>query len=256
MIELHGRGSGDRGLHRASPIANLVLLLVLVSTVLASPGLVAKAATFGLILLLLPVSGEPVTGFLRSLRFVLLFAGVLLVVQALSVRTGTALWPRGWLTDLGLVQGLGMALRFLVVLSASYLFVTVTDPDRLAQSLISIGIPYRYGYLLILALRFVPFFQRELRIVREAQRVRGIHASVRNPAAVVRAVRYTFVPVLVSALSRVDSIAMSMKGRCFGRFPTRTASHPLSYGWRDALVAALSAAWIGLTVLSRMEVWL
>ena len=255
MIELHGKGSGDRGLHRVSPIANLVLLLVLVSTVLASSGLVAKAATFGLILVLLPVSGEPVAGFLRSLRFVLVFAGVLLVAQVLSVRTGTPLWPGAWLTDSGLVQGLGMAMRFLVVLSASYLFVTVTDPDRLAQSLISMGVPYRYGYLLILALRFVPFFQRELRIVREAQSVRGIHVSVRNPAAVVRAVRYTFVPVLVSALSRVDSIAMSMKGRCFGRFPSRTTSHPLAYGWRDALVAALSAVWIGLTILARMEVW-
>ena len=255
MIGVHAQGSGERGLHKVSPLVNLALLLVLVSTVLASPGVVAKVATFGLILCLLPVSGEPVTGFLRSLRFVVVFAGLLLLVQAVTIRTGDPLWPRGWVTDQGLLQGLGMAMRFLVVLSASYLFVTVTDPDRLAQSLISIGIPYRYGYLLILALRFVPFFQRELLIVREAQRMRGIHVSVRRPRAVVRAARYTFVPVLVSALSRVDSIAMSMKGRCFGRFSTRTVSQPLSYGWRDAAVAALCAGWIALTILSRLGGW-
>lgn len=255
MIGLHGPGSGERGLHKVSPIANLVLLLVLVSTVLASPGIAAKTATFALILCLLPASGEPVTGFLRSLRFVLIFAGILFLVQALSIRTGSPLWHGGWVTDQGLLQGLAMAMRFLVVLSASYLFVTVTDPDRLAQSLISLGIPYRYGYLLILALRFVPFFQRELRIVREAQRVRGIHVSVRRPAAIVRAARYTFIPVLVSALSRVDSIAMSMKGRCFGRFSTRTTSQPISYGWRDGAVAALCAIWLGLIIVSRLEGW-
>ena len=256
MIGLRGQGSGDRGLHRVSPMANLVLLLVLVTTVLASPGVLVKAATFVLILCLLPASGEPVTGFLRSLRFVLIFAGILFLVQALTLRVGMPLRPGGWVTDQGMLQGLAMALRFLVVLSASYLFVTVTDPDRLAQSLISIGIPYRYGYLLILALRFVPFFQRELRIVREAQKVRGIHLSVRRPSAITRAARYTFVPVLVSALSRVDSIAMSMKGRCFGRYPNRTSAQSLSYGWRDGAVAGVCVLWIGLTVMSRLEGWL
>jgi energy-coupling factor transport system permease protein len=105
-------------------------------------------------------------------------------------------------------------------------------------------VPYRYAYLVILALRFVPFFQGELRAVRDAQRVRGIKLSVRGPRKILRSVRYTFVPVLVSGLHRVDAIAISMKGRCFGLSPTRTtSSRTARSGWS---LAALS---VGLAVV-------
>lgn len=250
------RRNGDRGLHRISPAANLLLLAALVGAVLASPGVVLKAATFGVILVLIAVSGEHLGGFARSLRFVFLFAVLLFVVQALSTETGTLILRTPAVTDDGVLAGAGMALRFLVVLTASALFVLVTDPDRLAQTLIRAGIPYRYGYVLILALRFVPFFRRELAIVREAQRIRGLVASVRRPRAIVRAVQYTFVPVLVSALSRVDSIAISMKSRCFGRFPQRTASRTERWGWRDGLAVGLCGVLAGLTILSRTRGWM
>ena len=216
--------SVEAGLHAATPTTNLVLLAALVGVVLASPSVVVRLGALGAVLLLAGWSGVPVGAFLRGLRFVLVFAAVLLVAQALSIREGTPLidgFPR--VTDVGLLAGAGMALRFLVVLSSSLLFVHVVDPDRLAGTLIRCGIPYRYGYLLILSLRFVPFFRRELRVVREAQRVRGLRPSVRSLRGIRQAIRYTFVPVLVSGLIRVDSIALSMKGRCFGLHPRRTA---------------------------------
>ena len=129
-----------------------------------------------------------------------------------------------------------MALRFLVVLSSSFLFVLTTDPDALASSFIRWGIPYRYGFTLILALRFVPFFRNELRVVREAQQLRGIQPSVRSVGQIRRAIRYTFVPVLISGLTRVDTIAMSMKGRAFGLHQRRTSSHRLALTIEDGLI--------------------
>ena len=230
------RGTATAGLHAASPAANVLLLAGLVGVVLASPSLVVRLGALGSVLLLAAWSGVPVGAFLRSLRFVLLFAFVLLVAQALSIREGAPL-VEGFvrITDVGLLTGGGMALRVLVVLSSSLLFVYVTDPDRLAGTLIRAGIPYRYGYLLILALRFVPFFQRELRVVREAQTVRGLRPSVRSLKEIRRAIRYTFVPVLVSGLMRVDSIALSMKGRCFGLYRRRTTLRSVPFQRADGI---------------------
>jgi energy-coupling factor transport system permease protein len=148
-----------------------------------------------------------------------------------------------------------MALRFLVILSSSFLFVHVTDPDRLAGMLIRCGIPYRYGYLLILSLRFVPFFRRELRVVREAQTVRGLRPSVRSLRGIRRAVRYTFVPVLVSGLMRVDSIALSMKGRCFGLHPRRTASRSERFREADGVAMACVGLLVALAVLAARRGW-
>ncbi|MDD5219478.1 MAG: energy-coupling factor transporter transmembrane component T [Candidatus Bipolaricaulis sp.] len=245
-----------RGLHRAAPLAGFFLLLAWVGVVLAVPSLIVEGVVLAAVAGLAVVSGERPIQFLRRLRFIFLFALVLFVVQALSIHAGQVLVAAPIrITSGGLVAGGRMALRFLVILSASALFVQTTDADRLAQGLIRAGVPYRYGYLFILALRFVPFFQDELRSVREAQRVRGIDVSVRSPRRIAHAARYTFVPVLVSGLHRVDSIAISMKGRCFGLYSRRTTSReePRSL-WSVGALAVAGAA-IALAIVAARGRW-
>ncbi len=239
-----------RGLHGAGAMANAFLLFCLVGSALASDAVLVPLVGFAAVCVLALASGERPTRLVPLRAFVVLFALVLFVAQALSLRTGAIVVSSPIrLTSDGLLSGARMACRFLVVLYASALFVRTTDPDRLAGALVRIHVPYRYAYLIILALRFVPFFQDELRAVRDAQRVRGIEVSVRSPRGVLRAVRYTFVPVLVSGLQRVDAMAISMKGRCFGLYRTRTlGAQGARSGW--STVAALSGiAIVGLTVV-------
>jgi len=256
MIPRLKAGAHDRGLHRAGPGANLLLLGAMLAVGFATPSVVLKIAAVALVVVLTAVSGEGARRFLGSLRFVIVFAVLLFAVQALTVGEGNVLLPTPVrITDRGLIAGAGMALRFLVVLSSSFLFALVVDPDRLARSLIRLRIPYRYGYLLILSLRFVPFFRRETAIVREAQRMRGIEASVRTPRSLARAIRFTFVPVLVSGLTRVDSIAMSMTGRCFGLHRRRTALTDDRWTTADGAVVALSLAMALLVWGSRAGGW-
>lgn len=244
------------GLRSATPAAKLVLLIGLVGAALASPSIVVRLSAFGSVLVLAGWSGVPAGTFLRSLRFVVFFAAVLFIAQVLSIREGTPLIERlVRITDVGILSGAGMALRFLVILSSSFLFVHVTDPDRLAGMLIRCGIPYRHGYLLILALRFVPFFQRELRIVREAQKVRGLRPSVRSLHGIRRAIRYTFIPVLVSGLMRVDSIALSMKGRCFGLHRRRTATRSERFRRADGIAVGSVGLLVTLAILAARGGW-
>lgn len=248
-------GSG-RGLHRAGPMANLFLLIALVAAVFTYPGVIAGGAVLVAVVVLAVASGERPTRLVYGLRFVLLFALVLFLSQALSVRDGhTLLAAPIRITVGGLLAGSGMALRFVVILSASALFVRTTDPDRLAGGLTRMGVPYRYGYLLVLALRFVPFFQEELGAVREAQRVRGIEVSIRSPRRVLHAVRYTFVPVVVSGLHRVESIAISMKGRCFGLYATRTVSRRQPRSPWSLVAVSLGLLAVGLATAARLWRW-
>jgi len=148
-----------------------------------------------------------------------------------------------------------MALRFLTILSASFLYVTTTDPDRLAGTLIRWGIPYRYGYTFILTLRFVPFFRQELRTVREAQRLRGIRISVRSPRRLRQALERVFLPVLISGLVRVDTIAMSMKGRAFGLYARRTLPPKQTIEREDYIVWCCIAGLLTATILARRYGW-
>jgi len=250
-----GYAAGSRGLHHVSPIGNLLLLAGFLVVGLG-PSVLLKASALGVIGLLAVRSDGSPRAFFRTLRFVVVFAIILFVAQVLSIREGYVLFRIGFpITEQGLLAGGDMALRFLVILTSSFLFVTVTDPDRLAHLFIRMGIPYRYGYIPILALRFVPFFRDELRTVRAAQQLRGIRTTVRSLAGIRRAVRFTFVPVLVSGLMRVDSIAMSMKGRCFGLHEKRTAAPADRMTIYDGLAIVGCGILIAASLIARRLTW-
>ncbi len=246
----------NQGLHRASPVANAILLVGAVGAVLAWPGIPLALAILILTVVLTALSGESIVRLVPGRRFVILFALVLFVAQGLSVRGGSVLVASPIrITTGGLLSGARMTLRFLVILSSSALFVRTTDPDRLANALVRLRVPYRYAYVLVLALRFVPFFEGELRAVRDAQTMRGISISVRSPRRILHAARYTFVPVLVSGLHRVDAIAISMKGRCFGLHPTRTASREDAGSLWSLAAVVLAVVLVGVAVVARVLGW-
>ena len=256
MIHRLGYRAGVRGLHRVGPVGNLLVLAGFLVVGLGTASLFVKLAALFVLFVLVLLSDVSPREFLGNLRFVFVFAVILFVAQVLSIREGAALLTFGVpITDGGLLAGAGMSLRFLVILGSSFLFVTVTDPDRLAHLFIRAGIPYRYGYVLILALRFVPFFRDELQTVREAQRMRGLRTSVRSLSGLRRSIRYTFVPVLVSGLMRVDSIAMSMKGRCFGLYVKRTSAAPERLRAADGVAAVLAVVLVSVAILGRRFAW-
>jgi energy-coupling factor transport system permease protein len=107
------------------------------------------------------------------------------------------------------------------------------------------GLPYRYGFALITALRLVPIFEQEGRIVYHAQLARGIQYDTRHPRRLVTLARQFFMPILVSALTKVDTLAVSMEGRCFGRSSRRTFLREVRVTRWDVVALTL----LGLTLL-------
>lgn len=131
-------------------------------------------------------------------------------------------------------------LRFVNIIASSYLFVATTDPNRLAYSLMQAGMPYRFGFMLITALRFIPVFQLELEQVKNAQMAKGIEMEGLSPRKLLRAVRYLLVPLVVSALSRVDSLTISMESRAFGLYPTRSYVNSQDLSTSDRIIIIIT----------------
>jgi energy-coupling factor transport system permease protein len=143
------------------------------------------------------------------------------------------------ITSGGIEAGVYIAGRFLSVILLSYLFVLTTEPNDLAYALMRAGLPYRYGFSLITALRLVPTFEQEGRTVYAAQLARGVRYDVRSPRRFLTLIRQFILPLLVSALGKVDVLAVSMEGRCFGKYPTRTFVRQVKATWRDGVAAGL-----------------
>jgi energy-coupling factor transport system permease protein len=192
-------------------------------------------------------------------KFIVVFSVLLLLVQVLVTTNGILLGfiipqigdfgPLFPITDFGVIRGLAIASRFLLLIFSSMLFVSVTDPTLLAHSLTSLRIPYRYSFSLVIALRFLPLFDLENHTVRMAQRSRGITPEVTGLKKIIRTIQYTFFPLLVSALSRVDSLSMSMDGRGFGYGSNRSYLRESSWRAADTLVALLTVCFLVICVL-------
>jgi len=219
---------GSTVLHRAHPLVKLVLLLSFSFTVFALSPFLSSVILFVLLMTGYGLAGLGLTFFSRKLRFIFIFGFIIFLVQVFSVREGFLFWT----VSLGKIHldvwsegfwgGLSMMMRFVNVIGSSYLFVATTDPNRLAYALMQVGLPYRLGFMLITALRFIPLFHMELAQVRNAQMAKGIELEGVSPGKMIKYVRYLLVPLVISALSKVDLLAISMESRAFGLYPTRS----------------------------------
>ncbi|TAJ49234.1 MAG: energy-coupling factor transporter transmembrane protein EcfT [Herbiconiux sp.] len=137
-----------------------------------------------------------------------------------------------------LLVGATTALRLAGILLLSLLAgLTSTGPDLVRALVQQLHVPYRVGYTVLAAYRFVPRFRHELDIIRQAHRVRGV-APGRGPLAALRRWLGYVVPLLAGALRHAERVALAMDSRAFGAFGTRTERHLVPFRMRDWLFMA------------------
>jgi energy-coupling factor transport system permease protein len=258
MIERQSTESGSM-LHRLNPSLKLAGLVIITTGILIYPSWQFSGLLLLLTILGFKASNVPLNVSKKRIRFLVAFSALLLAFQVLITANGTILFfiipqydilgPFLPVTDFGIEKGFEISLRFLLVVFSSMLFVSVTDPTLLAHSLTRLGVPYRYSFALVIALRFLPLFDMENKTVRMAQRSRGISVSVRGMSKILRTIRYTFFPLLVSALSRVDALSLSMDGRGFGHSRTRTYLRKSSWTALDSSVLVLLSVLLLASIL-------
>ncbi len=147
-----------------------------------------------------------------------------------------------------LAFSLRMVFRFLGIIFSGMLFAK-SDPNTFAYSLMRIGVPYRYAFTLVFTFRLVPLFDMESNIIRKAQLARGVKLDgIKN---VFNFVRYTFFPLLYSALERADSFTQSMEGRCFGLYKKRTFYRESGFHREDYLLTVIAGVLLGVSLYWR-----
>ena len=121
----------------------------------------------------------------REVRFMMTFMLVFLLLNNLFIflfdpnqgttlyGTRTVLCHLFWRYDLTAEQlfyMINISLKYFVALPVAILFISATDPSEFAASLNSIGISYKVGYSVAIALRYIPDIQRDYHSISQAQR--------------------------------------------------------------------------------------
>jgi energy-coupling factor transport system permease protein len=238
-------------IHRLNPLTKFVVLLLIAILTITLVSDIAGLAIFAFLVLGYIGAGisirYPFSRLRRLFSFILLIAiiqlgftpyGVVLFFLIPPLAPGFG--PFLPITIAGVSNAVNLAFRLINIVLASALFVVSTDPSKFAAALTRMGIPYRYSYTLVLALRLVPLFDHETNIVQAAQRTRGMAIDQGILRGFLRQIRYTFTPLIFSALGRVDALTLAMDGRGFGYASTRTFLNQPPFSRADGLIMFLS----------------
>ncbi|HEY7523239.1 MAG TPA: energy-coupling factor transporter transmembrane component T [Candidatus Limnocylindrales bacterium] len=115
-----------------------------------------------------------------------------------------------------------VAIRIYVVFLVALVFIRTTHPRDFAVGFVQIlKLPYKIPYALFIALRAIPTLEEEAKNIMAAHRVRGIGERGGLRRRIQNAKRLT-IPLLIRALRDASTTALSMDGRGFGAYKTRT----------------------------------
>ena len=188
----------------------------------------------------------------REVRFMMTFMLVFLLLNNLFIflfdpnqgttlyGTRTVLCHLFWRYDLTAEQlfyMVNISLKYFVALPVAILFISATDPSEFAASLNSIGISYKVGYSVAIALQ-----------------ARGVELGKKEPffKRMKNSVNI-LLPLILTSLNRIDTISNAMELRGFGKNSKRTWYTQRPFARRDFIALGVGAALllISLTVTIR-----
>lgn len=131
--------------------------------------------------------------------------------------------------------------KYLTVIPAVFMFIVATNPSEFAASMNKVGVNYKIGYSVAIALRYIPDVQDDFKKIKHAQEARGIEMSkkasfmarVKNMAAII-------FPLIFSSMDRIDVVSNAMELRGFGKYKKRTWYSGKALKRNDYLVIAIT----------------
>ncbi len=154
------------------------------------------------------------------------------------------------LTPLAFVRGMAVVVRLDTIAFACALWLSTTEPRAIVQSLVKLGVPYEWGVMFTIGLRYIPTFYGLYTAISEAQQARALNLD-RGP--IFRRLRAR-IPILtamiITALHTAERLALTLESRAMGAGGvTRTCWHDLRFSRRDllfggGLVLLLGAAFV------------
>jgi energy-coupling factor transport system permease protein len=243
-VSIGGYVPGVSVLHRLDPRTKLVGLIVLLIGVFATRtdvGLLTISCVVLTLVFLCRVGWRIWWwGLLRFSWMLLIAAGINLLFNSSGQPITIGEWELP-ITEQGVHASLTLSVQLLLAIALSMVLTFTTTPrdltrglERLARPLKRLRVPVEEaGVILLLAMRFVPLLQQELRITVEAQKSRGVEFGQGGVVARSKNLVAVLVPALMGTLRRSDLLAVAMTARGFQPGKPRSEYKPLHFAAPD-----------------------
>jgi len=252
---------GRSWLHQLDPRVKLFSILCTSSLLLTSVNIWVMLFTLLILHLLLLGAGIRLAT-LRSTWGTLwpLMVMVFIFTALLAPSGEAALFRWGFVrcsTD-SLARGAALAMRITALAFIILTWLYTTDQSSITRSLVALGLPFRWGLTLSMALRFIPTMAGTFRQVKEAQQARALELDKGGLLYRARAFIPITVAMLISSLRSVEALSCALVTRGFGAPYKRTTWKPLRMRPADwaclAIISALTAAGLAMRFILQVGV--
>ena len=120
------------------------------------------------------------------------------------------------LCEEGFFWGILTTVKFLITVFSSNLVLMTTKPKDILLALNKFGMPFKFTFAAVTALRFIPVIMEEWYVTMSAQRARGLKFKKLNVKGIVGALMTSFSILIVNSIRRARILAFAMETRAFG----------------------------------------
>ncbi|HMF29776.1 MAG TPA: energy-coupling factor transporter transmembrane component T [Candidatus Lokiarchaeia archaeon] len=250
---------GQSFLHRLHPMTKLAWVMLTSIAVLFIPSLLLLAIVGVCLFGIATTAGISFRMLFRQLRWILLFTLLVVPIDVLfnaipNVQTEILFYiiPPDFLPvrRIAVYYAFRGALWIICLATCSVVFSLTTHPRDLVYGFMSIGIPYRFCFALMVGFRYIPRIQEESATIEVAQKLRGVELTRQvGFKRVYNSIKERLTTILIAILRRAETTSISMEKRGFGFSSKRTNRIQVQFHGRDVFFLILVGTGIVFLIL-------
>ncbi|MFT9214236.1 MAG: energy-coupling factor transporter transmembrane component T [Liquorilactobacillus nagelii] len=236
---------GSSFIHRLDPRSKLILSFYFIIIIFLANNWLTYLFMFAVVAGCILLAKIKLSFFWKGVQPLIWLILFTVVLQILFSRGETVYWQWGpfSLTQTGIISGIYVFFRFVLIIFMSTLLTLTTPPLEIAGALESLLKPlkkihfpvYEVSLMLSIALRFVPTLLDEATKIMNAQRSRGVNFDTGSLRQRLHAVVPLLIPLFVSAFNRAEDLATAMEARGYHGGEGRTKYRVNQWRLRDTL---------------------
>ncbi len=148
-----------------------------------------------------------------------------------------------------------LSLKYISLLPIAMILIFTTHPSRFSSSLNKVGVPYKIAYTFNIIFRYIPDIQYEFKTIAHAQAARGLSFG-KDEKSFSKRVKNLFnitIPLINSALNRIDKVTNAMDLRGFGKHNKRTWYNATEFTKADYIMLLVTVVVFALFVIFRFQ---
>ncbi|QOY37559.1 energy-coupling factor transporter transmembrane component T family protein [Anaerobacillus isosaccharinicus] len=241
--------SGDSVIHNLDARSKLTAIFFFVIIVFLANNWLTYALLFITVLIAIYSSRVSPRYIYKGMKPIFFLVILMFILHGLMTKEGEILFSIGWFEVYlgGIIQGLFIALRLLLLIMMTTLLTLTTAPIQLTDGLENIFGPLRkinvpvheLALMMSISLRFIPTLLQETEKIMKAQMARGVDFTGGSISNRVKAIIPLLVPLFMQSFRRAEDLAIAMEARGYRGGEGRTRLRELEWTMKDSVAVAI-----------------